>query len=92
VKGTAAVPPRASRVKRRALAPNKTPARRAYQASTLLLRRHDATDFLELVAHRPNVATRDLGRIGKPFATYHDLVFWSASPVINGNSCSLPVR
>ena len=72
MKGTAAVPPRASRVETRALAPKsllKNLARRAYQASALLLRRHDATDFLELEAHRPNVASRDEGRIGKPFAT-----------------------
>jgi len=47
------------------------PDRRAYQ-SALLLRRHDATDFLELVAHRPNSPIRDVGRIGKPFATYHE--------------------
>jgi hypothetical protein len=57
---------------RRLGASNKTPARRAYQASALLLRWHDATDFLDLVAHRPNVASRDVGRIGKPFATYHE--------------------
>ena len=53
-------------------ASNKTPARRVYQASALLLRPHDATNFLELVAHRPNGAIRDVGRIGKLFATYHE--------------------
>ena len=49
-------------------ASNKTPARRACQASVLLLRCYDATDFLQLAAHCPNGASRDVARIGKPFA------------------------
>jgi hypothetical protein len=48
------------------------PLRGALTRRALLLRRHDATDFLELVAHRPNSPIRDVGRIGKPFATYHE--------------------
>jgi hypothetical protein len=46
--------------------------RRDSQASARLLRRYHATDFLDLVAHRPNVANRDVGRVGKPLATYYE--------------------
>ncbi len=69
MKGTLALPPRASLVERRAFCPEEPltkPRRGAYQASARLLHRHRATDFLELVGHRPNVASRGVGRKGNP--------------------------
>jgi hypothetical protein len=52
---------------------NKTPVGALSRRAPLLLRRHEATDVLELVAHAPNGAIREVGRIGKSLASTQDL-------------------